>query len=279
MKSAVTLAIVFVVASFASCDNGCVRLFSPKDELSHGEIAAELAADSAGAASFDHSRYAEVLDAHVDYDSARVDYAGLAGDEARLDAYLEQLADAELDALNSDAQLALLINAYNAFTLKLILEHYPDLESIKDIDKPWDTRRWELGGHQVSLNEIEHGLIRPIYRDSRIHFAVNCASVGCPPLAPWPYTGTDIDEQLDRAAKRTLGDDRYARVEGDELQVTSLMNWYKPDFVGGEYEPSAESVPAYVAMYGDDEIRELVESEDEPSYSFIDYDWALNDVE
>lgn len=279
MKLSATLATIFLLASVASCDSGCVRLFAPKAELSESSIAAELSPDNAGAASFDNSRYAKLLDAHVDYESARVDYSGLARDEAALDAYLEQLADAELDALSSDAQLALLINAYNAFTLKLILEHYPDLESIKDIDKPWDARRWKLGGHEVSLNEIEHGLIRPIYRDSRIHFAVNCASIGCPPLAPWPYTGADIDEQLDRAADRTLGDDRYARVEGGELRVTSLMNWYKPDFVSGEYEPSAESVPAYAAIFGDAEIREFVESEDEPSYSFIDYDWALNDIE
>lgn len=274
-----TLATLILLASVASCDSGCVRLFAPKADVAETAITAELSPSSEGTGEFDHSGYATLLEAHVDYEIARVDYTGLAEDEEALDAYLDALAEADLGSLSADAQLALLINAYNAFTLKLILEHYPDIESIKDISKPWDTVRWTLGGAEISLNQLEHGLIRPIYRDSRIHFAVNCASIGCPPLAPWPYTGAELDAQLDTAAGRTLQDDRYARVNEGELQVTPIMNWYKPDFVSEDFEPSAETIPAYAAMYGDSEIRTFVASEKRRGYSFLDYDWSLNDID
>jgi hypothetical protein len=275
----ITLATLVLLASVASCDSGCVRLFAPKANIAETEITAKLSPDSEGAEEFDHSGYATLLEEHVDYETARVDYSGLAEDEQALDSYLDALAEVDLSSLGADAQLAVLINAYNAFTLKLILEHYPDIESIKDISKPWDTARWTLGGAEISLNQLEHGLIRPIYKDSRIHFAVNCASIGCPPLAPWPYTGADLDAQLDKAARRTLQDDRYARVEDGEFQVTPLMNWYKPDFVSEDFEPTAETIPAYAAMYGDAEIRTFVASEERPGYSFLDYDWSLNDID
>jgi hypothetical protein len=268
------------VAALSACSSGCVSLFAPKAQLVDSPIVEELGEGSSGAGEFDHSIYAELLQAYVDYDTARVDYAGLKDDEAKLDAYLDQLKRAQLESLGDDASLALLINAYNAFTLKLILDHYPDLNSIKDIDSPWKTTRWVIGGHKLSLDDIEHGLIRPLYKDSRIHFAVNCASIGCPPLADWPYEGSKIDEQLDLAARRTLGDEHYARVEGDELLLTSVMNWYRRDFVGDEFSPSAESLPLYAARYAGEEVRALVEQKGgEPAVGFIEYDWSLNDME
>jgi hypothetical protein len=278
MKS-LTLSTVLLLASLTSCDSGCVRLFAPKAKVTESAIAQRLSPNSAGDSQFDHDEYGELLEAHVDYEAGRVDYSGLSDDERQLDAYLADLADADVDRLDADAQLALLINAYNAFTLKLILDHYPDIESIKDISKPWDETRWTLAGVELSLNEIEHGLIRPIYRDSRIHFAVNCASIGCPPLAPWPYTGERLDEQLDRAAERTLGDQRYARVEDGVLEVTPLLNWYRADFVSEAYNPSADTVPSYVALFGDRKIREFIEQSDDPPYAYLSYDWSLNDVD
>ncbi|WP_168210798.1 DUF547 domain-containing protein [Persicimonas caeni] len=273
-------AALFLLAGLTSCSSGCLSLFVPKAEQIDSPIVDDLRKDPDEAQSFDHSDYGELLERHVDYDTARVDYAGLKADEAELDAYLDRLAKADLTELDDDGELALLINAYNAYTLKLIVENYPGLESIKDLDNPWKTKRYKVAGYTLSLDDIEHGLIRPIYKDSRIHFAVNCASVGCPPLASWPYEGAKIDKQLDQAAERTLGDERYARVEGDKLYLTSVMNWYRPDFVSDEFSPSAESLPLYAAKYGGEEVQKLVETrEGEPAVSFLKYDWALNDVE
>lgn len=270
---------LLVIIALSACDSGCAHLFAARAEVADTPIAEDLSAEKTGESHFDHSTYATLLDKHVDYEAARVDYAGLAEDQKLLDRYLDQLADADVRALDADAQLALLINAYNAFTLALIVEHYPGIASIKDIDTPWDQRRWTLGGATLSLNQLEHGLIRPIFKDSRIHFAVNCASIGCPPLAPWPYTGGKLDAQLDKAAERTFGDPRYARIEDGTLKVSNLLNWYRPDFVTDAYSPSADSVPGYAALFGPPEIQRFVESNADPDYAFLDYDWSLNDVE
>ncbi len=267
------------LAWLTSCTSGCLSLFAPSAKLVDSPIVEDLKKDPDDAQDFDHSAYAELLEQHVDYDTARVDYAGLKNDEAKLDSYLDTIATVDFATLDQDAKLALLINAYNAYTLKLILEHYPGIESIKDLDSPWKTKRYVVAGHKLSLDDIEHGLIRPFFEDSRIHFAVNCASLGCPPLAPWPYEGAKIDEQLDQAARRTLQDDRYARVEDGKLELTSVMNWYRDDFVSDEFSPSAQTLPMYAAKYGGDEIRQLVDEHGgEPAVGFLEYDWALNDV-
>lgn len=267
------------VGLLAACSSGCLSLFAPRAKVSDSPIVDELRKESSVAGRFDNSIFAELLEDHVDYEDARVDYAGLKADEDKLDAYLKQIADADLTRLDDDAELALLINAYNAYTLELILEHYPGVESIKDIDNPWKTKRYVVAGHKLSLDDIEHRLIRPIYKDSRIHFAVNCASLGCPPLAPWPYEGEKIDEQLDKAARRTLQDSRYARVEDGKLKLTSVMNWYRTDFVDKGFSPTAETLPLYVAKYAGEDVKALIEKHGgEPAVEFLEYDWALNDV-
>jgi hypothetical protein len=274
------VASILGVAILSACSSGCVSLFAADAELVDSPIVGELKKTPSGGASVDHSIYASLLESYVNYDTARVDYAALKADEAKLDNYLAQIAQIDLESLGDDESLALLINAYNAFTLKLIVEHYPKIDSIKDLDSPWKTRRWNVGGHKLSLDDIEHGLIRPLYKDSRIHFAVNCASIGCPPLADWPYEGDKIDAQLDKAARRTLGDERYARVDGEKLMLTSVMSWYRDDFVSDEFSPSAETLQAYAARYGGEKIEALVEGKGgEPAVGFIEYDWSLNDVE
>jgi hypothetical protein len=268
------------IGMLSACSSGCVSLFAPSADLIDSPIADELGEDSQGSAQVDHSTFAELLEAYVNDDTARVDYAGLKADQAKLDAYLDQIESTDLEGLGDDESLALLINAYNAFTLKLIVENYPEVDSIKDIDSPWKAKRWVLGGHKVSLNDLEHGLIRPLYKDSRIHFAVNCASVGCPPLADSPYTGDKIDEQLDRAARRTLGDQRYARVQGEKLMLTNVMNWYRSDFLSDKFTPHSDTLPGYAARYADKDVKALVKDKGgEPAVGFIDYDWSLNDVE
>lgn len=233
---------------------------------------------SEGGGTFEHGRYDALLSAHVDEEEGTVDYAGLAEQEAKLDAYLSEVADADLAELSGDAQLALLINAYNAYTLKLILEYYPDIGSIRDIDDPWSTVRWEVGGQEFSLDHIEHGLIRPLYQDPRIHFAVNCAAVDCPHLAESAYTGAEIDEQLEARTRATLSDDKFVRIDESELRYTKVMHWYQNDFVDSSFQNHAESVPDYIARYTRDEVRQFIEDHDgDPLSSPLSYDWALND--
>lgn len=259
-----------------SCKMSC---FAPKAETIESPIASSLQAAS-GEGQFDHSSYDQLLRANVDYAAGRVDYASLKKEQNELLAYNERLGDAELSKLSSEARMALLINAYNAFTLQLILENYPGVSSIKDLDSPWKAERWELGGDTVSLDDIEHGLLRPVFKDPRIHFAVNCAAIGCPALADFAFRSESLDEQLEEVSRRTLRSPRYARAEGGELRLTKILSWYGDDFTKEGWSPRAESIPEFVARYGSDAVRELVEKHgaDTP-VAFVDYDWSLNDIE
>lgn len=232
-----------------------------------------------GDGSFDHESYDALLDAHVDEEAGEVDYAGLAEQREELDAYLGRVASAELADLPRDEQLALLVNAYNAYTLELILENYPEIESIQELSDPWSTERFEVGGYTLSLDQIEHGLIRPLYRDPRIHFAVNCAAVDCPYLAGSAYTGDAIDEQLEARAKAILTNEQFVRVEDETLRYARVMDWYRVDFVDASFEGSASNVPSYIARYADEEVRSFVEEHGgDPPAEPLEYDWSLNDA-
>jgi hypothetical protein len=234
---------------------------------------AESFGDESGGATFDHSRFDTLLAGHVDADGF-VDYAGLTTEVAELDAYIASLADAPLEELGRDERLALLINAYNAFTLRLILDHYP-LASIKDIPaaRRWEDARWRLGGQAHSLDQIEHRLIRPNFREPRIHFALVCAAVGCPPLRAEAYSGARLEEQLDEQARYTHAHDRWLRYRprGATIELTSLYDWYR-----GDFEQVAGSILAYAARYDERLARDLAEGH-QPRVRFLDYDWSLNE--
>jgi hypothetical protein len=269
------IAVVCAMALLAS--SGC----APKAEKIDSPIIDRLEKGmESGTKTFDHSAYDELLGEHVRQREGLVDYAGLDEDEEKLDSYLESIASADLASLGREEQLALLINAYNAYTLKLIIENYPEIESIREIDAPWETARYTVGGFELSLDDIEHGIIRPVYKDPRIHFAVNCASIGCPPLRASAYEGADVDEQLDVATQDTLRDERYVRLEGDTLYLNKIFKWYGEDFIDDDFRNSAATVPRFVARYAREEVAELVEKEGgSPTVSFLEYDWSLNDVE
>lgn len=222
---------------------------------------------------FDHSAFDRLLPEIVDADGF-VDYQGLMGRTAELDGYIATLATAPFDELGRDERLALLINAYNAFTLRLILDHYP-LESIKDIpaEQRWDAVRWDLAGQIVSLNQIEHELVRPNFREPRVHFALVCAAIGCPPLRTEAYTGEQLEEQLEGQALYSHSHDRWMhyRPGADIVELTSLYSWY-----GGDFEQVADSIVDFAARYNEDLRRDLAAGH-EPSVQFLDYDWSLNE--
>ena len=240
----------------------------PKAELS------EAYEKRSGGPTIDHSLFDVVVRTHV-REGGWVDYAALHAAPADLDRYLDVLANAPVEELGRDERLALLINAYNAFTVRLILDHYP-IDSIKSIPKGqrWDDVRWNLGGELVSLNQIEHERVRPKFAEPRIHFAMVCAAVGCPPLRMEAYSAERIEEQLEDQARYVHANDRWFRPEegGARVGLTALYDWY-----GGDFEQIAGSVLDYVGRYVP-EVAEALASGSDPKIRWIDYDWSLNEA-
>jgi uncharacterized membrane protein YdjX (TVP38/TMEM64 family) len=226
-----------------------------------------------GGPSVDHARFDTLLRRHVDPEGF-VDYQALSNNEAELNAYLEVLASAPIDELGRNERLALLINAYNAYTLRLILDHSP-LRPIRDIpaDERWDGRTWPIGPYRWTLNQIEHQEIRPRFVEPRIHWALVCAAVGCPPLRPEAYTADRLEAQLEAQAIIVHRSDRWFRYDRERgiVHLSALYDWY-----GGDFEQVAGSILAYAARYAD-RLRRDLEAGVKPRVEFLPYDWALND--
>ena len=218
---------------------------------------------------------------------SRVDYTGFAADRAALQQVLAQwsaVSPAQFQALPKPEQMAFLINAYNGFTVELILTQYPKLKSIKDlgsfIQSPWKKKFFKLLGEDRHLDWIEHEQLRPNYAEPRIHAAVNCASIGCPALRDEAFTAPKLDAQLEDGMKRFMADRTRNRVANGQLEVSSIFKWFKEDFEKGHqglnkledvfarYATQLTSNPAEQARLKDRSLR----------ISHLDYDWALNDV-
>lgn len=221
---------------------------------------------------FDHSEFTAILGQYVD-PGGWVDYEGLRSDQAALNDYLASLASAPFDAMGRDEKLAFLINAYNVATLRLILDHYP-LQSILDIpaDQRWDGRAWSIGGHSWTLNEIEHEQIRPKFREPRIHFALVCASVGCPKLRNEAYDGTQLEQQLEDQTNYVLHHDRWFQYDAgaNSARLTRLLDWY-----GGDFSQVFGSPLQFIARYSP-ELKRALDDGRPPSIVWMEYDWSLN---
>ncbi len=236
-------------------------------------VLAERFGQDSGTAAFDHGDFDDLLRRHVNA-AGLVDYGALAADLTPLKAYVARLKAAPFSALSRDAKLALLINAYNAFTLHLIAEHYP-LDSIHAIpaEDRWASQRWEVAGGRYSLDQIEDELIRPNFREDRIHFALVCAAIGCPPLRREAYTAHGIAGQLERQARSTHEDGRWFRLDesGGTVWLTQVYSWYASDFEqlhGSVLEAAARYSPA---------LRNAIDAGRSPRIRWLPYDWALND--
>ena len=250
-------------------------------------IVAGLALAAAPAFGVDHAHGAwdALLKEHVVLldggKASRLDYAGMAKDRDALRAYLGSLSavgNAQFGAWSRSEQMAFLINAYNAFTVEKVLTRYPELRSIWDFGKifgnPFKDEFFTLLGTKRSLDGIEHGMLRPVYRDPRVHYAVNCASVGCPMLREEAYVPGRLDEQLDEQARRFLSDRSRNRYEprSGRLQVSRIFDWFAEDF-----EPGARYFGAHAELLADDAAgRDAVRAGRAP-LEFLDYDWSLND--
>ncbi|MGQ0734011.1 MAG: DUF547 domain-containing protein [Acidobacteriota bacterium] len=250
----------------------------------------------AGVAEFDHSyaEYAMVLGRHAQ--PAGVDYAQLQSERGLLDRAVADLASeaarAEPDWTHHE-RLAFWINAYNVLTLRAVVDHYPirnrwfsfqPPNSIRQIDGVWTKLKWGAAGRSLTLDEIEHGILRPAFRDARIHFAINCASVSCPPLARVPYTAATLDAQLDEAARIYVGSAEGAQLSKARLRVSRLFDWYGDDFID-QYaplvpvarRPKERAILGVIVRYGPAELA-AVARQGAVDIAYLDYDWSLNDV-
>jgi len=256
-----------------------------------------LNAVPAAAQAFDasHAAWTALLKKHVvllrDGQASQVRYAGFGADRAALKAYLDGLSavpEAAFKGWTRPAQQAFLMNAYNAFTVELILTKYPDLKSIKDLgslfSSPWKPKWISLLGGKLSLDDIEHGLLRArgVYDEPRVHFAVNCASIGCPMLREEAFVAERLPAQLAQQTERFMADrtrNRWSAQRG-RLELSKIFDWYGDDFklghqgiatlkaFAGQHAERLADAPADRARLkaGDFDI------------AFLDYDWALNDT-
>ncbi|MGH8544062.1 MAG: DUF547 domain-containing protein, partial [Vicinamibacteria bacterium] len=235
-----------------------------------------------GRDTFDHSAWDGILATYAIEKGRRFDYAGLKREEKKLDDYLDAIAKVDLGNLAAPAIEALFINAYNAYTVRTVLDEVSEdgafaIESIRDIENVFTRERHLVGGFTLSLDNMEHNVLRPLFRDPRLHFAVNCASISCPPLPPDAFEGGTVEEQLEAATRNALGSSDFVSVEDEALLLTRILDWYGTDFVNPEYRGSEKSLPAFVARYAAEDVARWIAARgDAVEVRFRDYDWRLN---
>lgn len=244
-------------------------------------------------AQFDHSHAAwdTLVKRHVswlpDNRQSRVDYAAFKADRKALRQVLDTLSAVSqqtFDGWTGPQQMAFLVNAYNAYTVELILTKYPDLKSIKDLgwllQSPWKKEFFTLLGEQRHLDWIEHERLRPVYKDYRVHGAVNCASIGCPALRDEAFVAARLDAQLDDGMRRFLADRTRNRIRDGRLEVSMIFKWFREDFEQGQFG---------IRRLEDLFARHAQALSDDPTWvarlqaralpiEFLDYDWSLNVV-
>lgn len=230
--------------------------------------------------SFDHTHkvFDEILQKRVTFkgNQSLVDYKNIKSkDLSKLKTYLDSLSAVskkEYKSFSKDERLSFLINAYNAFTIKIIVDNYP-VKSIKDLSTSvfgvpvpgksvWDKKFFKLLGKEMDLNGIEHGIIRRKFKEPRIHFAVNCASIGCPSLANNAFVASSLDAQLEKAAMNFLNNPKKNKLKGGTLYLSKIFDWYGGDFksLGGP----KKYVSSKLSLTGKFNVE------------FFDYDWNLN---
>ena len=244
-------------------------------------------------AQFDHNYVAwdTLVKKHVkwlpDNKQSRVDYAAFKAERAELKKVLDSLTvvpKAEFDGWSAPQRMAFLINAYNAFTVELILTEYPNLKSIKQIgpffSTPWKIKFFKLLGEDRYLDWIEHEQLRPFYADPRVHGAVNCAAIGCPALRNEAFTAPKLEAQLDDGMLRFMSDRTRNRMKDGRLEVSSIFDWFGEDWEKGHkgYAQRDDLFAKYAAQLTDDAGDQAKLRAKTVSAKRFDYDWSLNAV-
>lgn len=233
-------------------------------------VAGGLTAGSAFAEPPDHSIFDNLLKHHVT--GGVVDYKGLKRQEARLDRYLDLMETIKPEGLADKDRFAFYVNLYNAWTIKLILTGYPDVESIKDMGSlfrsPWKKKIVRMHGETVTLDYVEHEVLRPDFKDPRVHFAINCAAKSCPPLRSEAYRGNILNEQLNDSTIAFINDPQENYLEGNTLYVSRIFDWFEEDFNG---------VRRFVRHYARGDLKtKLQRLGNKVRVRHLDYDWSLN---
>lgn len=221
-----------------------------------------------------HKLWNELLQEHVSSEGL-VDYRGFIRSQIKLEKYLDILSNSPPDphSWTADEQIAFWINAYNAFAIKLIVDHYP-VESIQDLNpriripgirSVWHKKFFEIGGVKSSLDHIEHKILRKDFDEPRIHFAINCASMSCPPLRPEAYTAEWLHLQLEDQARRFINDEQKNKITNSAIKISKIFRWFKGDFTKNG------SLIDYLNTYSKQKIDVNAE------ISFMPYDWSLNE--
>ncbi len=249
----------------------------------------------AALAQFDHSHAAwdALLKKHVVVlqggKASQVRYAEMARDRAALKAYLgglSKVGEGEFNGWTKPQRMAFLINAYNAFTVEKILTRHPDIRSIWDFGKvfgnPFKDRFFTLLGRESSLDGIEHDTLRKpgAYDEVRVHFSVNCASIGCPMLREEAFTADKLERQLEEQAVRFLSDRSRNRAVDGKLEVSMIFNWFKVDWESGYggIRSREQYFAKYARLLSDDPGQQKLVAEGKAAVSHLDYDWTLNDA-
>ena len=253
--------------------------------LALATAAPALAADAieqfrpSGEASFDHAAFDALLEAHVKPDGEgynEVDYASLAADRDKLDTYLDALTGFDPTTLSEDEAHAYWINLYNAKTLDVILDHYP-VESIRRINLggalfkpgPWSKEILSVNGTDLTLDDVEHRIVRAIFNDPMSHYGLNCASYSCPNLMTDAYTGETLDALLEESGRQYVNHERGVNVRGERITASKIYDWYADDF-GGE-----DALKAHWLTLAEPDKAAAIEAAEIGRYR---YDWSLNDA-
>jgi hypothetical protein len=258
-----------------------------------------IAIPSVWADDFDYTEYNTVLSAFVDT-RGMVDYRGIIADRERLDSFagsLANLSKASYAGWSDQAKIAFLINAYNGLTLIAIIDHYPidpsgisgivyPDNSIRQIPGVWDTLTFTIMGEPWTLDRIEHETLRVDFDEPRIHLALVCAAMGCPTLRNEPYTGDQLDSQLDDQADSFLSDPKKFNIDRERgvVSLSSIFKWFGDDFIPSfgtddrftDHSRSERAVLNYISTYLDEADRNYLESEDF-KIEYLPYDWSLNE--
>jgi hypothetical protein len=246
-----------------------------------------LTVGAASANNFEHRQWDQLLKKYVVNielgRSTQVNYLGIKKDQTELKQYLQTLSEVSTVTFNKWSeleQLAFLINAYNAWTVELILTEYPRIDSIKELgslfSSPWKKKFIPLLGETRSLDNIEQDLIRGNFKEPRIHFAVNCASIGCPALRAEAYQSDALEMQLTEATNLFLSDSSRNRLMGDELQLSKIFKWYQDDFE--QQQTLAQFLVKYAKALNLTEKQKQAVINGDIDIKYLDYDWSLNSI-
>ena len=222
-----------------------------------------------------HTLFDSLLKLYVD-NAGNVNYEDFIKDSTQLNQYLKLLADNPPDTATWDrnTQMAYWINAYNAFTIKLIVDNYP-VKSIKDLNPTisvpfvnsiWDVAFFEIGGVKMDLNNIEHAILRDYYQDPRIHFAINCASISCPRLLNRAYISESLEIDLDQQAKEFINDPTKNKIQADEIEVSKIFLWF-----GGDFKKQGTLID-FLNRYANKKINNSADID------YMAYNWLLNNT-